>query len=289
MKNILVTGSAGQLGSCIKDRIDLYPQFNFFFTDVSDLDITDRSMVESFVSEKEIDAILNCAAYTAVDKAEEEKELAYKVNRDAVKNLRDAAETRKARLIHVSTDYVFNGTSEKPYKVDDPKGPINVYGASKLAGEEELLEYSEAIIIRTSWVISEYGNNFVKTMKRLGADRDELNVVADQIGAPTYAGDLALAMLHILDIQRELEKPEIYHYSNAGKISWHTLAEAIMEIEGLKCQVNPIPTSDYPTPAKRPLYSLMSCSKIVQDYGISIPFWKDSLQKILDRLNEQEL
>jgi len=289
MKNVLVTGAKGQLGSCLRDRISQYPEFKFFFTDVSDLDITSSDAVDTFISEHKIDAILNCAAYTAVDKAEEDKENAFNVNSHAVRHLVNAADLRNARIIHVSTDYVFNGASEKPYEVDDPKGPINVYGASKLAGEEELLKYNNGIIIRTSWVISEYGNNFVKTMKRLGAEREELKVVADQIGAPTYAGDLASAILLILKKNKELAKPEIYHFSNGGKISWHTLAEAIMEIEDLNCKVYPIPTSEYPTPATRPSYSLMSSSKIVRDYGISIPFWKDSLKKILRRLSEKEL
>lgn len=287
MKNVLVTGADGQLGSCLRDRASLFPEFKFHFSSISDLDITSEESIDSFVQENEIDAILNCAAYTAVDKAEEEKEKAFEVNAHAINHLIKAASKRSARIIHISTDYVFSGVSEYPYSVDEEKGPINVYGSSKLAGEENLEKYQNSILIRTSWVISEYGNNFVKTMKRLGAERNELNVVSDQIGAPTYAGDLAMAILTILKRNKALEKMETYHYSNAGKISWHTLAEAIMQIEGLACEVHPIPTSEYPTPAKRPSYSLLSCSKIVQDYGISIPFWRDSLKKILKRLSEE--
>jgi len=277
--NVLITGADGQLGSCIKDRVKNYPLYKFNFHNSKTLDITDKKLVETFVTKNDINYIINCAAYTAVDKAESEVDIAYKVNETGVLNLAEAANRNNAKMIHFSTDYVFAGDSDKPYLPDSTIDPQGVYGASKAAGEKALLNSKcESIIIRTSWVYSEYGNNFYKTMHRLGAEKESLNVVNDQIGCPTYAGDLALLSLSIVD-SGKLTNNEIYHYCNAGKLSWYDFAKEIMKIAEHNCKINPIPTNEYPTPALRPPFSLMNTEKIAKEYGISIPWWKDSLLK----------
>jgi dTDP-4-dehydrorhamnose reductase len=289
--NILVTGSNGQLGSELRELSSNYP-YNFFFTDVNDLDISKETDIKKYVNEKDIDLIINCAAYTAVDKAGEEKEKADLVNHKAVKYLANTIKEKSIPLIHISTDYVFDGKNYKPYVEDDKVNPQNVYGVTKLKGEEAF-KASEAngIIIRTSWVYSSYGHNFVKTMLKL-KDRDELGVVYDQIGTPTYAKDLAHTILEI--INKNLEKlknknAEIYHFSNEGVISWYDFAKAIFEIENIDIKVNPIESRDYPTPAIRPHYSVLNKNKIKNEFNITIPYWKESLKECLQRIKNGQI
>ena len=286
MANVLVTGAAGQLGS---ELHELAPRSGFYFTKREDLDICDKEAVEDFVDTHKIETIINCAAYTAVDKAEEEPQLADKINHEAVRNIAQIAKEKGLKLIHISTDYVFDGRNYKPYTETDPTNPTGVYGKSKLAGEKALLEIApkKSIIIRTSWVYSSFGNNFVKTMLRLGKERKELGVIFDQIGTPTYARDLAEAILQILP-KLQNEKPQIYHYANEGVLSWYDFAKEIMKMAKLSCQINPLESHEYPTPAKRPHYSLLNKAKIKQDFGIEIPYWKDSLDRCLRELGERK-
>jgi len=278
MNNILVTGGNGQLGSELKALATHYDTYNFIFTDVAELDITNNTLVAEFIKAHKVNTIINCAAYTAVDKAEEQFEIADKINHLAVANFAKIAKENNVKLIHISTDYVFDGTAHKPYAEIDTPNPQSVYGRTKLAGEEAIFRISpeNAIIIRTSWVYSIYGNNFVKTMLRLGKDRDELNVVADQVGTPTNAADLAKTIIEIVP-KIENKKVALYHYSNQGICSWYDFSKAIFEINGKSIKVNPIGTKDYPTPAKRPYYSVLSKQKIEKKFNIEIPYWKDSL------------
>lgn len=284
MHKILITGAAGQLGSEIRHISSEYP-LEFLFTDVSELDITDRDAIRSFVQANPVDAIINCAAYTAVDRAETEIELAYKVNHLAAKYLAEIAKEFKIKFVHVSTDYVFDGQAFRPYEEGSIPNPQSVYGVTKLAGEQAVLELNlpNSIVIRTSWVYSTFGNNFVKTMRRLAAERPELNVVADQVGTPTYARDLAICILDILPSLSN-DTTEIYHFSNEGICSWYDFAVAIMEMSGLDCVVSPIPSTQYPTPAKRPYYSVLNKGKIKADFGINISHWKVSLRHCLQNL-----
>ncbi|MBO9564602.1 MAG: dTDP-4-dehydrorhamnose reductase [Niastella sp.] len=283
---ILVTGGKGQVGMSLQLLSASYPAFDFIFVDKEELSIDRFELVSQYFDVVKPAYCINAAAYTAVDKAESDKEVAFLVNGDAVGVLASACKKYGTKFIHISTDYVFDGTSPEPYKEDTPTNPVNVYGVSKLRGEALCLYYNpDAVIIRTAWVYCEYGNNFVKTMLRLMKDRPELNVVSDQVGAPTYAVDLAQAMLEI--ISRESSAgwvPGIYHYSNQGRISWYDFAVAIKELSGSSCAVNPIPTARYPTPAKRPSFSLLDTHKIRATYGLTIPAWKDSLQRCLQRL-----
>ncbi|WP_440882027.1 dTDP-4-dehydrorhamnose reductase [Tenacibaculum sp. C7A-26P2] len=283
--NILVTGASGQLGSEIREKSIKYSQYKFFFEDSKSLDITDFDKVEVFVVENNINVVINCAAYTAVDKAEIEERDAENINLRGVKNLTSALKDR-GKLIHISTDYVFNGKSYEPYKEEDNVDPIGVYGKTKRLGEEHILTSEvESLIIRTSWVYSSFGNNFVKTMLRLGKERDELNVIFDQIGSPTYARDLALVCLNAID--KDFSKlSKIYHYSNEGVVSWYDFAKAIMEISGVVCNVHPIETKEYPTPAKRPNYSLLNKSKIKKEFNITIPYWRDSLRDCIKKIEQ---
>ena len=284
MYKILVTGANGQLGSEIRHLSLSYP-FEFVFTDVAELDITDREAVWEFFRSNQLDAVVNCAAYTAVDRAETESELADKINHLAAKYLAEAAKEFKVKLVHVSTDYVFDGESYRPYSEDATPNPQSVYGVTKLAGEQAILaqDLANSIVIRTSWVYSTFGNNFVKTMRRLGAERSELNVVADQVGTPTYARDLAKCILDVLpDLSNA--RTAVYHYSNEGVCSWYDFAIAIMELSALNCSVHPIPSSQYPTPARRPYYSVLSKSKIKTDFQIEISHWRRSLQQCLMEL-----
>ncbi|SNR14908.1 dTDP-4-dehydrorhamnose reductase [Tenacibaculum jejuense] len=284
--NVLVTGSSGQLGSEIKvlSKKHIYRHV-FFFENTSGLDITDLSSVKDYFKQNDINAVINCAAYTAVDKAESEQELARKVNADGVRNLLEALNER-GRFIHISTDYVFNGESYIPYKETDKVDPLGTYGKTKREGEEYFLNSNtKGFIIRTSWVYSSFGNNFVKTMLRLGKDRESLGVIFDQIGSPTYARDLAKVCLTFLE-QDTPSKTEIYHYSNEGVASWYDFAKSIMEIANLKCNVKPIETKDYPTPAKRPNYSFLNKTKIKKDLNIEIPHWRDSLNECIKELEK---
>ena len=292
MKNILVTGAYGQLGNEVRILSANYPEYNFMFTDVDSLDITDKDELIDFVTGNDIRYIINCAAYTAVDKAEDDAELCEKINATAVKNLGIAAAEAGAGIIHVSTDYVFDGTSCRPYTEDMPTKPCSVYGKTKLKGEKNLLKACpNAIIIRTAWLYSPFGNNFVKTMIKLGSERESLNVIFDQVGTPTYAEDLADAILKAMDqtIDTDHEKGGIYHFSNEGVCSWYDFTIKIHEIAGIKtCKVNPIETKDYPTKAARPHYSVLNKSKIKQTFNISIPHWEASLKDCIKELSEQE-
>jgi len=285
MKKVLVTGSNGQLGSEIRKLEKDFPEFQFIFTDIEELDLLDFAAVVEFVSAENIGICLNCAAYTAVDKAEDEEELAMKINVDAVANLAKVCERNKALLIHISTDYVFNGKMYRPYVETDPTAPNSVYGWSKLKGEEAVFENaSRAIIVRTSWLCSAFGNNFVKTMLRLGKEKDQLGVVFDQVGTPTFAADLANAMLIIAQKTSQGTIQEIYHFSNEGAISWYDFAKAIMEEAGLDCQVKPIESKDFPTKVARPFYSVLNKEKIKNDFNLAIPYWRDSLRKVINEL-----
>lgn len=287
MSNVLVTGSRGQLGSEIQELSTLY-EYNFFFTCRADLDISDLKSLEAFVDENSIDIIINCAAYTAVDRAESDEQNADTINHLAVKNLAKIAKEKEIKLIHISTDYVFDGNNFKPYAEDDITNPQGVYGKTKLEGEKAMLEINpkNSIIMRTSWVYSSYGANFVKTMLRLAKEKSELSVVFDQVGSPTNARDLARVALDILS-KIENDGVEIYHYSNEGVCSWYDFAKEIMRMAKLTCMINPIETTEYPTPAKRPHYSLLNKAKIKKDFGIVVPYWKDSLDTCLQKLGER--
>ena len=295
---ILVTGKNGQLGRSIYKIVntangDNLPPNEFIFIGREDLDLSSESSISHyFDSNDRFDVIINCAAYTAVDKAEEEQELANQVNHLAVKQLAEIAKEQKAKLIHISTDYVFDGESDKPYIETDKTNPINVYGKTKLAGEKALqaIMSTNAIIIRTSWLYSEYGNNFVSTMLMLGKERDELNVVNDQIGSPTYATDLAGAILEIIkskEFREENQTTQIYHYSNEGEISWYEFTKEIFKIAKTNCKVNPITTQQYPTPAKRPKNTLMNKNKIIEKFGVKNTNWKEPLNTCITTLKEQ--
>ena len=286
--NILVTGSMGQLGSEIKELSSNY-NYNFFFTTRDDIDITSKDSIKEFCQTNSINVIINCAAYTAVDKAQSDIENADLVNRKAVKKLSIVAKELNIKLIHISTDYVFDGKNFKPYVEEFQTNPQSVYGKTKLDGENELLDINplNSIIIRTSWVYSSFCNNFVKTMLRLGKEKEELGVIFDQIGTPTYAAHLAKTILDIVP-QIENSKVEIYNYSNEGVLSWYDFAKEIMKMAKLNCKINPIETYQYPTPAKRPHFSLLNKSKIKSKFNLEIPYWKDGLDDCLKRLGERK-
>ena len=286
--NILVTGSMGQLGSEIKELSSNY-NYNFFFTTRDDIDITNKDSIKEFCQTNSINVIINCAAYTAVDKAQSDIENADLVNRKAVKKLSIVAKELDIKLIHISTDYVFDGKNFKPYVEEFQTNPQSIYGKTKLDGENELRDINplNSIIIRTSWVYSYYGNNFVKTMLRLGKEKEELGVIFDQVGTPTYAKDLAITILDIIP-QIENSKVEIYNYSNEGVLSWYDFAKEIMKMAKLNCKVKAIETYQYPTPAKRPHFSLLNKSKIKSKFNLEIPYWKDGLDDCLKRLGERK-
>jgi len=291
MTNVLVTGANGQLGSELKILNDKFLMLNYkaFFASKDEIDITNISNVQNFCELNDIKIIINTAAYTAVDKAEDDVINADKVNHLAVKNLAQIAKDKNIKLIHISTDYVFDGKSYKPYTEDDKTNPTGVYGKTKLDGEKAMISIDplNSIIIRTSWVYSSFGNNFVKTMLRLGKEKESLGVIYDQIGTPTYARDLANAILEIIP-KIQNSKVNIYNYSNEGVLSWYDFAKEIMKMAKLDCNINPIETKEYPTPAKRPHYSLLNKSKIKKEFGIMIPYWKDSLNECLKVLRERE-
>lgn len=283
LKNILVTGANGQLGNEMRVVSAEQSTVKYHFTDVAELDICDQEAIERFVVEHAIDCIVNCAAYTNVNKAEEDTELCDKLNHQAPANLARVADKHGAALIHVSTDYVFNGHNFKPYGEDDVTCPNSVYGATKLAGEEAITSLcSNSVIIRTAWLYSTFGNNFVKTMLRLGVERAELGVVFDQVGTPTYARDLARAIQCII-IQGVV--PGIYHYSNEGVCSWYDFTKMIFAIGGITtCALKPLHTDEYPTPAARPHYSVLDKTKIKQTYDVEVPYWVDSLRECIEQL-----
>ena len=281
--NILITGCNGQLGSELRAIEKEYAQYRFFNTSHQELDVTDHVAVATYVEEHEIDGIINCSAYTAVDKAESDIDNCKAINTEAPANLAMAIEKRGGWLIHVSTDYVFDGTKHTPYNETDATCPNSVYGSTKLAGEESAMKLCQhTMVVRTSWLYSAFGNNFVKTMIRLGHTKDELGVIFDQIGTPTYASDLARAIMAAVE---HGVVAGIYHYSGEGVASWYDFTKAIHRLAGITdCQVNPIHTSEYPTPAKRPAYSVLDKTKIKQTYGIRIPHWEESLAKCINLL-----
>ena len=283
--NILLTGCNGQLGNEIQLLEKDYGQHRFFNTDVAELDITNQLAVADFVGRNGIDGIINCAAYTAVDKAEDNKELCTTLNTVAPAYLAAAVEKRGGWIVQVSTDYVFNGKAHKPYVETDTPSPDSVYGSTKLAGELGVQKFCKrAMVIRTAWLYSTFGNNFVKTMIRLGKEREELGVVFDQIGTPTYAGDLAKAIMTAVE---KGIKPGVYHFSNEGVTSWYDFTKAIHRIAGITtCKVRPIHTSEYPTPANRPHFSVLDKTKIKETYDMEIPYWEESLRKCIEKLKD---
>ncbi|QKF72660.1 dTDP-4-dehydrorhamnose reductase [Aliarcobacter faecis] len=284
--NILVTGSKGQLGNEIKELSSNY-SYNFFFITRDDIDITNKESIKNFCQINSINVIINCAAYTAVDKAETDIENADLVNRKAVKKLALVSKELNIKLIHISTDYVFDGKNFKPYCEEFQTNPQSVYGKTKLEGELEFININpkNSLIIRTSWVYSYYGNNFVKTMLRLGKEKESLGVIFDQVGTPTYAVHLAKTILDIIP-QIDNEKVDIYNYSNEGVLSWYDFAKEIIKMAKLSCKINPIETFQYPTPAKRPHFSVLNKAKIKEMFNIEIPYWKDGLDDCLKRLGE---
>lgn len=298
MTNILITGANGQIGSELRELVNagalkLNPT-QFHFTNTNILDITNKSAIEQFVDEKNIDIIINCAAYTAVDKAQSEPDLTYAVNHIAVKYLAEVSKERSIQLIHISTDYIFDGEQHTPYKEEDIPNPQGVYSRSKWLAEEEIKRIAppSALIIRTAWVYSQYGHNFVQTMLNLAKEQSAISVVYDQIGTPTYGQDIAKALLHIIDYQAEHPESkkssvEIYHYSNEGACSWYDYAQAIFDITKSQCRVEPIDTQSYPTAAKRPAYSLLNKEKIKRDFALEIPFWRDRLKSYLQKQKKQ--
>ncbi len=283
--NILITGCNGQLGNEMQLLESLHPNHTFFNTDVQELDITNQLAINQFVAENSIDGIVNCAAYTAVDKAEDNKQLATALNTEAPAYLAAAVEKRGGWIIQISTDYVFNGKKFTPYTEGDTPCPDSVYGSTKLAGELAVTKFcSRSLIIRTAWLYSTFGNNFVKTMLRLGNERQELGVIFDQIGTPTYARDLAVAIFAAIE---QGVKPGVYHFSNEGVISWYDFTKAIHRIAGITtCQVRPLHTAEYPTPAARPHYSVLDKTKIKQAYNLDIPYWEDSLRECIEKLDK---
>ena len=285
MAKFLITGANGQLGNEIRRIANIDELNSYIFTDIQDLDIADLNAICNFVEINKPDFIINCAAYTAVDKAEDNIALCTKINCEAVENIANAAKANGAKVIHVSTDYVYGGNAKKPYSESDETNPKSVYGITKLNGEKRLLEIlpNDSVIIRTSWLYSTYGNNFVKTMIQLGKERESVNVVGDQQGTPTYARDLAKVIIAIAEAKEFVAG--IFNYSNEGECSWFDFACEIYHYTGIKCNVNAITTDEYPTKAQRPAYSVMDKSKIKRTYGIDIPEWKKSLKDCIELLN----
>lgn len=285
---ILVTGANGQLGNELRNVLESEIPGHTLYTDINELDLTNADAVNSYVVRNEISHIINCAAYTAVDKAEDEKLKCAAINVNAVQNIANAADAVGAKVIHISTDYVFDGTAHRPYKESDKVNPISQYGTTKRKGETALLALApDSIIIRTSWLYSPYGNNFVKTMLRLGNELPQIKVVSDQIGTPTYALDLARAIYNIIMSHQWVEG--IFHFSNEGACSWYDFAKAIHDIAKIEnCEIKPIPTEEYPTAATRPFYSILDKTRIKATYGVNIPYWKDSLIDCITRINNNK-
>ena len=293
-KKILVTGANGQLGMELQQLAVANPSFKFIFTARDEFPLDNPDATNDFITKHQPQYLINCAAYTAVDKAESETELVYKINAEAPGVIAKACKENNTRLIHISTDYVFNGMGSVPYKEEDATDPVNFYGASKLEGEKNVLRFNpDSIIIRTAWVYSEFGKNFVKTMIRLMAEKDQVNVVNDQWGTPTYAADLAEAIMKIISVldgpthhSPLAAHPGVYHFTNEGIITWYDFAVTIKELSGSSCIVNPIPSSAFPTPAKRPFYSVLDKTKIQQAFGIQLKNWKASLAVCMERLKK---
>jgi dTDP-4-dehydrorhamnose reductase len=284
--NIMITGSNGQLGSEFRELAPSWDKHQFFFISRKDLDITDSDKVYKFIKANKIECLINCAGYTAVDKAEEDKGEATRLNATAVKHMAEATAKGGAIMIHISTDYVFDGKSFKAYTENDTASPKTIYGKSKLDGEIEMIfNAKRALIFRTSWLYSSYGNNFVKTILEKAKKEKEIKVVNDQIGTPTYTRDLAVAIMNVLPKIPTKIRAEIYNFSNEGVASWYDVAKAIVDIKGLDCKVLPVSTKDYPTAAQRPPFSVLNKSRILKDFGIEAPYWRDSLKECLQKLD----
>jgi len=289
IKTILVTGGNGQLGRSLQTISTDYSNYQFIFTTRDELDLSNSSSITQYFQQHQFDLIINCAAYTAVDKAEEEQALADAINHLAVKQLAEISQQQQSLFIHISTDYVYDGRHYQPYLETHPTDPQNIYGSSKLKGEQAIQAIaSNAIIIRTSWVYSEFGNNFVKTMLRLGQEREQLNVIFDQIGSPTYARDLARGILKTIPLIHDNKGVSVYHFSNEGVCSWYDFAQTIFELSHINCVLTPIETKAYPTPAKRPHFSVLNKAKIRKKFNLTIPYWKDSLRTCLQILQEHK-
>ncbi len=287
---ILVTGANGQLGSEIRELSVNQADFDFIFTDVEELDILNLQDIKNFAEQNIIASIINCAAYTAVDKAEEDQTSAYNINVSGVENLKNVAKMLQIPFIHISTDYVFDGKNYKPYVETDATNPQSVYGRTKLEGEQKALEYTKTVIVRTAWLYSSYGNNFVKTILRIATENSQIKVVFDQVGSPTYARDLASA---VLQINKEVLLEDntnfgIYHYSNEGVCSWYDFSKQIIDYKGITCDVVPVLSEEFKRPAPRPYYSVLDKSKIKKNFKISIPHWTDSLKQCLDLLEKNQ-
>ncbi|MCK5822245.1 MAG: dTDP-4-dehydrorhamnose reductase [Bacteroidales bacterium] len=286
---LLITGANGQLGMSLQKVADQFPEFSFIYTDQTELDITSYDAICALIREERIEGIINCAAYTAVDKAEDQIDLAFLINEKGSLNLAKACKETACTFLHISTEYVFSGEGFRPYLSSEPTNPSSVYAKSKAAGEAAIMKINpDGWIVRTSWLYSEFGQNFVKTMLRLGNEREQLNVISDQIGSPCYATDLALAILNIF--KHKLNNSEnsngisIYHYANSGCASWFDFTKAIMEFGKLECTITPIPSEMYPLPATRPFYSVLNTDSTARDFGISIPYWRDSLKNCIEIL-----
>lgn len=293
LKSILVTGCSGQLGLSIQSIAADFTEFEFVFVNRQGLDLSDEISVARFFENQTFDIIINCAAFTSVDRAESESELVYQINHLAVQRLAKIVKKHRSKLIHISSDYVFSGEQYRPYLETDEAQPIGVYGKSKLRCERDIQNIlkSNAIIIRTSWIYSEYGNNFVKTMLKLGKERDALNVIFDQVGTPTYAKDLAKAIMCIIKsraFSRTSYKTDIFNYSNEGVCSWYDFAKTIFELRNIQCRVLPVEAKDYPTAARRPHYSVLNKAKIKKNFDVTIPYWKDSVRLCLTALRKGE-
>jgi len=282
---ILVTGANGQLGKSIRKYAPSHPEYTFTYTDFEDLDITDFEQLKKYLFAHQFDVLINCAAYTAVDKAEEEKDKAQLLNVTATEYLARLTNEFNIFLIHISTDFIFDGRKKLSYTEEEKPTPLSIYGKTKADGEKMVLEHGgNAIILRTSWLYSEFGSNFMKTIIRLANERDSLNIINDQYGTPTYASDLANCILKILPTMKQIMGVEIFNYSNEGETSWFGFAKAIVEMQEISCRIYPIPTRDYPLPAQRPAYSVLNKEKVKSEFGIAIPKWEESLRKCLNDL-----
>lgn len=285
MLNILVTGANGQLGNEMR-LLGATSKNNYIFTDVTELNITDKSAISAMVKEHRIQVIINCAAYTNVDKAEDDEATADLLNHTAARYLAEAAKEADAVLIHVSTDYVFHGDKNVPYTEDEPTSPLGVYGRTKLAGEQAIQQSGcRYLIFRTAWLYSSFGNNFVKTMRRLTSERDTLNVVFDQVGSPTFAGDLARAIFEVVEKEAYVGTEGIYHYSNEGVCSWYDFAVEISNLSHTRCDIRPCHSDEFPSKVTRPSYSVLDKTKLKKTFGIVVPHWKESLVKCIEQLN----
>lgn len=286
MNNILVTGANGQLGNEMRRLAEKTTSNRYIFTDIAELDITNLQAVRHCMTENQVTIVVNCAAYTNVDKAEDDFETADLINRKAVENLAIACKETEAVLIHVSTDYVFQGDRNLPCREDEPTNPLGVYGRTKLAGEQAIEQIGgKYLIFRTAWLYSSFGNNFVKTMRRLTSEREQLSVVFDQVGSPTYAGDLAMLIWHIIEEEKYNQHRGIYHFSNEGVCSWYDFAKEIASLSGKECDIRPCHSDEFPSKVKRPAFSVLDKTKVKKDFGYVVPYWKDSLIKCINELN----